>query len=35
MTNEIAFTIMIVMAALTGIYIVWWTRREERKNRSE
>lgn len=35
MTNEIAFTVMITMIALTGIYIVWWTRREERKNKSK
>lgn len=35
MTNEIGFTIMISMVALTAIYIVWWTRREARKNRNK
>lgn len=31
MTNEIAFTIMISMVALAGLYMAWWTHKQERK----
>jgi len=31
MTNEIAFTIMIALIALAGVYMAWWTHRQERK----
>jgi len=35
MTSEMAFTVMITPVALTGIYLVWWTRRETRKDRNQ
>jgi hypothetical protein len=31
MSNEIAFTIMISMVALAGLYMIWWTRKQERE----
>ncbi len=31
MTNETAFLIMMSMAALAGLYIIWWTRKQERE----
>ncbi len=35
MTNPAGFTIMITLVALAGIQVVWWTRREARKNRNQ
>jgi hypothetical protein len=31
MTNETAFLIMISIAALAGLYMVWWTHKQERE----
>jgi hypothetical protein len=31
MTTEIAFAVIIVAIALAGVYILLWTRKEERK----
>jgi hypothetical protein len=31
MTNEITFMIMMSMVALAGLYIIWWTRKQERE----
>ncbi len=35
MTNLVGVTIMITLVALAGIYVVWWRRRETRKNRNQ
>jgi len=34
-TNEIAFTVMISLVALAGFYMMWWIRRQERKEEHE
>jgi cbb3-type cytochrome oxidase subunit 3 len=31
MVNELAFAIVIIAFAFAGIYIVFWTRKQERK----
>jgi hypothetical protein len=31
MANELAFAIVIIAFAFAGIYIVFWTRKQERK----
>lgn len=35
MTNPIGFTKPITLVALASIYVVWWTRRETRKDRNQ
>jgi hypothetical protein len=31
MINEITFMLIMTMAALAGIYMLWWTRKQERE----
>jgi hypothetical protein len=31
MTNELAFTVMLFMALFAGLYMIWWIRKQERK----
>jgi len=35
MTNEIAFTVMMFIALLAGLYTIWWIRKEERQEEHE
>jgi hypothetical protein len=35
MTNEMAFTVMLIIALFAGFYLIWWTGKQEREQNRE